>query len=62
MARNKTLILDDNFRDFLEREGDLPKSSSTSALSGAGLARLFNKVGDSIGKITFKMDETDQVN
>lgn len=42
-------------------DGELPKATSTSALSGAGMMRLFNRVGDSFGKMTFKMDETDQV-
>ena len=60
-ARHPVLRNDQDFRDFLEKEGDLPKSTSTSALSGAGVKRLFSRVGDSLGKMTFKMDETDQV-
>ena len=42
-------------------DGTLPKSTSTSAISGAGMMRFFNKVGDSFGKMAFKMEETDQV-
>lgn len=42
-------------------DGKLPKSSSTSTLSGAGLVRLFNRVGDSIGKYTYTMSEPDDV-
>ena len=61
-AKHATLRTDSDFREFLEADGDLPRSTSTSALSGAGVMRLFNKVGDSFGKMTFKMDETDQVN
>jgi sorting nexin-1/2 len=53
--------LDPDFRDFLERDGDLPKSTNTSALSGAGMMRLFHKVGDAVEKISFKMDESDEV-
>jgi len=45
----------------VELDGTLPKSSSTSALSGAGLMRLFNFVGDSIGKYTYTMSEPDDV-
>ena len=60
-AKHPSLRVDSDFREFLEAEGDLPRSTSTSALSGAGVMRLFNKVGDSFGKMTFKMDETDQV-
>jgi len=47
--------------EFVEIDGELPKSVSTSALSGAGLVRLFNRVGDSIGKYTYAMAETDEV-
>ena len=60
-AKHATLRVDSDFREFLEAGGDLPRSTSTSALSGAGVMRLFSKVGDSFGKMTFKMDETDQV-
>lgn len=44
---------------FLDME--LPKATSTSALSGAGVMRLFNKVGETVNKITYKMDESDSV-
>lgn len=53
--------MDPDFRDFLERDGELPKSTNTSALSGAGVMRLFHKVGDAVEKISFKMDESDEV-
>lgn len=42
-------------------ESELPKATSTSALSGAGVLRLFNKVGETVNKITYKMDESDPV-
>ena len=61
VGKHPTLRHDPFFREFLEMDGELPKATSTSALSGAGVMRLFNRVGDSFGKITFKMDETDQV-
>ena len=61
IAKHPVLRQDPDFIEFLEKEEDLPKSTSTSALSGAGVMRLFNKVGDSLGKITFKMEETDEV-
>merc|ERR1711988_1431926 len=61
-AKHPSLKLDPDFREFLEMDGNLPKSTSTSALSGACMMRLFNKVGDSLGKINFKIDETDQMN
>jgi sorting nexin-1/2 len=48
-----------SFCDFLEQDCELPKATSTSALSGAGVMRLFNKVGETVNKITYKMDENE---
>ena len=53
--------MDPDFREFLERDGELPKATSTAALSGAGVKRLLNRFGDAVEKITFKMDESDEV-
>jgi len=61
IVRHPRLNCDADFVDFVEVEGELPKSSSTSTLSGAGLLRLVNRVGDSIGKFTYAMPETDDV-
>jgi len=61
VAAHPDLQSDPSFVDFLEVEGDLPRATSTSALSSAGVMRLFSRVGDSIGKIAFKIDETDEV-
>ncbi|XP_077298370.1 sorting nexin 1 isoform X2 [Arctopsyche grandis] len=58
-AQHPVLCIDPDFRRFLEAEVDLPKATNTSALSGAGVMRLFNKVGETVNKITYKMDETD---
>lgn len=60
-ASHPLLRMDPDFREFLERDGELPKATSTSALSGAGVKRLLNRVGDAVEKITFKMDESDEV-
>lgn len=43
-------------------EGELPRASGTSALSGAGVLRLFNRMGETVTKIAFKMGESDPVN
>lgn len=40
---------------------ELPRATNTSALSSAGVMRLFNKVGETVNKITYKMDENDMV-
>ncbi|KAF7998345.1 hypothetical protein HCN44_009743 [Aphidius gifuensis] len=58
-ALHPVLGVDPDFREFLEAEMDLPRASRTSALSGAGMMRLFNKVGETVNKITYKMDESD---
>ncbi|KAJ8954118.1 hypothetical protein NQ314_007147 [Rhamnusium bicolor] len=58
-AQHPVLVLDPDFREFLESDIELPKATSTSALSSAGVMRLFNKVGETVNKITYKMDETD---
>lgn len=60
-ATHPVLQIDPDFREFLERDGDLPKATNTSALSGAGVLRLFHKMGDAVEKIAFRMDESDEV-
>ena len=40
---------------------ELPKATQTSAMSGAGVLRLFNRVGETVNKMTYKMEESDQV-
>lgn len=61
IARHPRLNCDTDFVDFVEVDDELPRSSSTSSLSGAGLVRLLNRVGDSIGKYTYTIPETDDV-
>jgi len=61
VANHPVLRVDPDFRDFLEIDSDLPRSTSTSALSGAGVARFFSKVGETMSKISYKMDESDPV-
>lgn len=60
-AQHPILCSDPDFREFLELEADLPRSTSTSALSGAGVKRLFSLVGDTVQKMTFRMEESDPV-
>lgn len=58
-AEHPILCSDPDFREFLELDTELPRSTSTSALSGAGMKRLFSFVGDTVQKMTFKMEEID---
>uniref|UniRef100_A0A336LIT4 CSON006366 protein n=1 Tax=Culicoides sonorensis TaxID=179676 RepID=A0A336LIT4_CULSO len=59
-AQFKILRTDPDFINFLESDEELPRAVSTSTLSGAGVLRLFNKVGETVNKITYRMDENDQ--
>ncbi|RUS79550.1 hypothetical protein EGW08_012680 [Elysia chlorotica] len=59
-AAHPVLASDPDFIEFLEKDGDLPRSTSTSALSGAGVMRLFHRVGESLEKITLRVDENDE--
>lgn len=59
-AQYKVLRTDSDFINFLESDEELPRAVSTSTLSGAGVMRLFNKVGETVNKITYRMDENDQ--
>ncbi|XP_046398580.1 sorting nexin-2-like isoform X2 [Ischnura elegans] len=58
-ANHPVLRVDPDVRDFLESDAELPKATNTSALSGAGVLRLFNKVGGTVNKMTYKMEEND---
>lgn len=60
LAKHKKLRVDPDFRDFLEMSDDLPKAANT-ALSGAGMLKMFKSVTDSVTKIATKIEETDPV-
>ena len=60
-ASHPSLLTDPDFKEFLEKDTELPRSTNTSAFSGAGVMRLLHKVGDTIEKMAFKMDEIDEV-
>ena len=46
--------------EFFESKRDLPRATSTSALSSASVLRLLGKVGDTVNKMSsVKMEETD---
>ncbi|OTF76983.1 hypothetical protein BLA29_013938 [Euroglyphus maynei] len=60
-AEHPVLCSDPDFREFLELDTELPRSTSTSALSGASLKRMFSLFGDTVNKMTFRMEESDPV-
>jgi len=60
LGAHTVLRMDPDLREFLELEGDLPRATSTQALSGAGVKRLFKGIGDSVSKIaTGYVEESD---
>lgn len=61
IAQHPELRVDADVINFLQSDEELPKAVGTSTLSGAGVMRLFNKVGETVNKITYKMDENDAV-
>lgn len=60
LGKHKAFRFDPDFRDFIEISEDLPKATNTSALSGAGMVKMFKSFTDGVSKITVKMEETDQ--
>lgn len=61
LGKHKTFRYDPDFRDFIEIPDELPKATNTSALSGAGMVKMFKNLTDSVSKIAIKMEESDQV-
>lgn len=61
IGEHHVLRTDPDFREFLELNTELPKANSTSALSSAGVKRLLSRMGETVNKMTYKMDETDPV-
>lgn len=60
IAQHPVLRTDPDFRDFLELQTDLPRSSGTSALSKEGMKRLLGQVTESVAKMGYRMDESDK--
>lgn len=58
-AQHPILRVDLDFINFLQSDKELPRAVNTAALSGAGVMRLFNKFGETVNRITYKMDEND---
>ncbi|KAF6776716.1 hypothetical protein AHF37_03824 [Paragonimus kellicotti] len=60
LLSHPVLRTDTNLRDFLEHEGDLPRSVSTQLISGASAKKMFRNFGDVLGKITYKMEDPEE--
>ena len=59
VSLHPVLRLDSDFVDFLECDGDLPRASSTAAISSASVFKMFSRVGETVNKMTYKMEEGD---
>lgn len=60
IAQHPVLRTDPDFRDFLELQTELPRSTSTSALSKEGVKRLLGSLTDSVAKMGYRMEEKDK--
>lgn len=59
-AQHPSLRVDPDFREFLELDAELPKSSQTSTLSSKSVLKMISKVGEKVSNYTTRMEETDQ--
>lgn len=60
IARHPVLRTDPDFRDFLELQAELPRSTSTSALSKESVKRFFGQFAESVTKMGYRVDESDR--
>lgn len=60
ISRHPKLVSDCDFRDFLTVAAPLPKATSTAALSGASVKRMFKNFGEVFSKMAYHMDENDR--
>lgn len=60
IAQHPVLRTDPDFRDFLELQAELPRSTGTSALSKEGMKRFLGQVTESVTKMGYRMDEGDK--
>lgn len=60
VALHPVLRTDPDFRDFLELQAELPRSTGTSALSREGMKRFLGQMTESVTKMGYRMDESDK--
>jgi len=59
-AHHPSLRVDPDFREFLELDAELPKSSQTSTLSSKNVMKMISKVGERVVNYASRMEEGDQ--
>lgn len=60
LIRSPRLVTNHELVDFLQMGGDLPRATSTQALSTNSMKKVFKSFGEILSKIAFPMDETDR--
>ncbi|CAF3622766.1 unnamed protein product [Rotaria socialis] len=60
LVRHPKLLEDSDVKDFIQSDKELPKSTNTQALSGAGVLRAFSTISNQVTKITTKKSEQDE--
>ncbi|CAH8524603.1 unnamed protein product [Dicrocoelium dendriticum] len=51
---------DSDLREFLVLDGELPRFSGAQLLSGSSARKMLKSFGDSLGKITFRVDDPEE--
>ncbi|VDP16609.1 unnamed protein product [Soboliphyme baturini] len=59
LVMHPLLFQDIDFYDFITNEAELPKATQTATFSGASVKKFLERMGDSLSKITIKMEEND---
>lgn len=61
IINHPVLVNDTDVHDFLELDSELPRSTNGQGISGSSAIKLLKNVGEAVGKLTFRMEETDEV-
>lgn len=61
IINHPVLVKDADVHEFLELESELPRANAGQGISGASAMKLLKNVGEAVGKLTFRMDESDEV-
>ncbi|VDQ13291.1 unnamed protein product [Trichobilharzia regenti] len=58
---HQVLRIDEDIREFLQYDGELPRATNTQLISGASAIKVMKNLGDAIGKLTYKVDDPEEV-
>ncbi|CAH8853537.1 unnamed protein product, partial [Trichobilharzia szidati] len=57
---HQVLRVDEDLREFLQYDGELPRATNTQLISGASAIKVMKNLGDAIGKLTYKVDDPEE--